>query len=151
MKKKLNTDSVMNELKGGSGFFPSQPTSQEATPPVQQSTNQSTEQSTNELVGRPTSKSIKQSTNQAVSSPTDADQTTILGRPKAFYITQKQDEELDIAAKNLGKYLEGKLSQKVDRSTVIRLLLEEADLTNKETTKRLASRLVSRLISQLTS
>lgn len=103
-------------------------------------TNQSTAQSTRKSTEQP----INQSTNQPV------DQSIILGRPKAFYITKKQDEDLDIAADKLNKRIGEKIHQKIDRSVVLRLLLEEVSLTNDTTIGKLANRLASRLISQLT-
>ncbi len=103
-------------------------------------TNQSTPQSTRKSAERPTD----QPTNQPV------DQSIILGRPKAFYITKKQDEDLDIAADKLNKKIGERIHQKIDRSVVLRLLLEEVSLTNDTTIVKLANRLASRLISQLT-
>lgn len=144
MKKKLNTDSIMNELKGGSGFFPGRQSAEAPSQMVEEPSGQLTNQSTSRPTGQSTNKAVSQPTNKQDASP-------ILGRPKAFYITQKQDELLDDVVKSLSKALEGKINQKIDRSTVVRLLIEEANLQSKETVSRLSSRLINRLISQLTS
>ena len=74
----------------------------------------------------------------------------MLGRPKSFYITAQQDKDLDLAVTKLTERLQGRGTQKIDRSTLIRLLLEVSDLTNEGTVDRLASQMVSRLVSQLT-
>lgn len=105
--------------------------------PTKQSTSQSTSRLVNQLADWSTNPSI--------------DRSTILGRPKAFYITQKQDEDLDKAVEKLSRKMGEKINQKIDRSTIIRLLLEDIDITSDRTVDRLASRLVGRLISRLTS
>ncbi len=99
-------------------------------------------------IGQSTSQSASQPTNQ--STDKSIDKSMILGRPKAFYITEKQDKDLDNAVDKLAKKVEGKVSQKIDRSTVLRLLLEMANITTDETINKLSKQLVSRLISQLT-
>lgn len=113
-----------------------QATKQKANKPVVPPTNQSTSQSIDRLA--------YQSTNQHF------DLSTVVGRPKAFYITQKQDEDLDEAVEKLNKKIGERINQKIDRSTVVRLVLEEANLTNEQTLAKLVKRLAGRLISQLT-
>jgi hypothetical protein len=101
------------------------------------------------------SKSMQQAPREKVDEVIDqpvnqsTDRSAILGRPKSFYITEQQDENLDIAVKMLSEAVKGKVQQKVDRSILIRTLIEESNITSSETISRLASRLVSRLISQL--
>jgi serine/threonine-protein kinase len=46
--------------------------------------------------------------------------------------------------------LAGKLPFKVDRSVLIRLIVEMSDLTSKENIDKLSTKLISRSISQLT-
>ena len=79
------------------------------------------------------------------------DTSSLLPRPKAFYITEKQDEELDVLVKRLSERLKGKVTQKIDRSVVTRLIFENVNLTGDETVAQLANLLVRRLTSQLTS
>lgn len=123
---------------------------------MRQSTNQSTTQPVKQSMSQPTGQSTGQPVNPTTSPSEDRptrrpyDTSPVLGRPKAFYITRKQDEDLDVAVSKLEKTVGQKVSQKIDRSTLIRLIIEGADLTNDQTISQLASRLVSRLISQLT-
>lgn len=175
MKKQLNTHGVLNELKGGSHFFTAsveaespplnlapnrealtakpqlsrdEPTDRAVDQSAKQLTNQPTELSTTQ----PTTNTTTRSTSASTISPTEKslDRSPILGRPKAFYITEQQDRDLDLAVTKLGQHTADKIGQKIDRSTVLRLLLEAADLTNDHTIERLTSQLVSRLIRQLT-
>jgi hypothetical protein len=78
------------------------------------------------------------------------DSSPILGRPKAFYITEAQDRDLDTLVAGISQRLAGRLNFKVDRSVVARLILESSILTSQETTDLLADELVTRLVSQLT-
>lgn len=151
MKKRLNEESVVNELKGSSLFFQGAE-KRKTTPlsPQQQGKNEKIKkskppiQSTNQLTSRSTSQPTGQSTNNKI------DKSVILGRPKAFYITKKQDKDLDIAVEKVAKKVESKVNQKIDRSTVLRLLLEANDITDDKTIDKLCNQLVSQLISQLT-
>jgi len=175
MKKKLNITAISNELQGASVFFQpnktqstalstaqsvdqttnqpaNQPVSQPSNKPIEQPTPQPNNQPTQQVIDQSNHRQIEPSVNQRASQPNNStiDSSNILGRPKSFYITEKQDTELDVTVKHLTEVVQGKVNQKIDRSTVIRLLLEEADLTKKKTAERLASRLISQLISQLT-
>jgi hypothetical protein len=58
---------------------------------------------------------------------------------EGFYITGKQDEDLDEAVKRLSKKLEGKVMMKIDRSIVLRLVLDEANLSSEDTIERLSN------------
>jgi hypothetical protein len=142
MTKKMDIDSVANELREGSAFFrqaaappADEPTVAPSAAPVSQSTDQSASQSTKQT----------RATKPTVSFDTSA----ILGRPKSFYITERQDRDLDTAVDKLTERLRGRGNQKIDRSTVVRLLLEVTDVTDDKTVDRLAGQLVSRLVSQL--
>jgi hypothetical protein len=79
------------------------------------------------------------------------DRTPVMGKPKGFYITEKQHADIDIAVENLAHLARNKVDQKIDRSTVIRLLLEEVDITSPDITEKLYHRLVNRLVSRLNS
>lgn len=172
MKKKLDIAAISNELEGASVFFAQsrsqaanrstdQSISRSISQPADQSSNQSTnspngqliDQEKSQSVNRKSDKSTERQANQSIQSLTNKaiDNSIILGKPKAFYISAKQDAELDMAVKSVSALLGGKVNQKIDRSTIVRLLLEEADLSSKKTADRLANRLVNRLISQLTS
>ena len=171
MKKQLNTTAVINELKGASVFFQSEP-KRITTPPSREETEDGNGESKREappaiehLIGRSISCPVSQSTDQPTrqsanrlvnplvdrSTSRSIDQSPILGRPKAFYLTQKQDDDLDVAVEKLNRKIGAKINQKIDRSVLVRLLLEESDITSEQTIGRLASRLVGRLISRLTS
>ncbi len=155
MKKQLNEAGIANELKGSSLFFQKDKSGSTATHvPITEkseiqrraklvSTSKPVSQSTSRPVGQPIDKSTAQSTSELI------DKTDILGRPKAFYITEKQDKDLDAVVEKLSEKVEGKVGQKIDRSTIIRLLLEANEITTDEAVDQLADQLINRLISQL--
>ena len=162
MKKRVNDTAIANELREGSAYFAQarqrvEPTVQGEEdagtslmgPPSDSPTSPSASQSTERSTSRLTNQSLRQSTIQR-SDPV-FDSTAVLGRPKAFYITEKQDKDLDITVEKLAAKMQGRGNQKIDRSTVLRLLLEVNDITDDATVDRLANQLVSRLVSQLTS
>jgi hypothetical protein len=103
----------------------------------------------NRPVNQPIDRSINRPVNRAMHPPLD--HTNVLGKPKGFYITSKQDEDLDEAVKKLNKKLEGKTIIKIDRSIVLRLVLDEAHLSAEDTIERLSNQLINRLINQLTN
>ncbi len=160
MKKKVNADVIASELAEGSAFFrqareqdaavatvegpPDQSAAASAAPAATQATSHTASQPT----AQPTSQSTKQPTKQRPARRFDT--SPILGRPKSFYITGQQDKDLDAAVARLTERLQGRGNQKIDRSTVMRLLLEVSDVSNEATVDRLADQLVSRLVSQLT-
>jgi hypothetical protein len=108
----------------------------------------STTKPINRPVNQPIDRSINRPVNRAMHPPRD--HTNVLGKPKGFYITSKQDEDLDEAVKKLSKKLEGKTIIKIDRSIVLRLVLDEAHLSAEDTIERLSNQLINRLINQLT-
>jgi hypothetical protein len=157
MKKKLNAQAIGDELREGSVFFSEarqraelEPSAEEPeehlpmTAPVDTPVSPPSSQAT----ARPTRQSTARQTVPPVEPSFDT--TMILGRPKAFYITERQDKDLDAAVDKLTARLNGRGNQKIDRSTVIRLLLEMSDVADDGTVDRLASHMVSRLVSQLT-
>lgn len=162
MKKKLNEAAVVSELRQGSAFFRdatrAEDTEATAAPPTLAPSppDLPTGTPTGTAVGQPTSRPIGRRTGPSTSPMPEPgaappfDQSVILGRPKAFYITEQQDQDLDVAVGLLAARLKGRGNQKIDRSTVIRLLLEVSDLTAEATADRLASHFVRRLVSQLT-
>ena len=96
------------------------------------SASQSTGQSTNRLTGQPTSRPLSK----------------IVDRPKAFYITEALDENLDKAV----TYLQKKHGiKKVDRSVIMNALLDDDTLWTDEALDQLVERVVSQLTSRLIS
>jgi len=77
------------------------------------------------------------------------DNSPIMGRPRCFYLTEKQHNDLDIAVKKLARLVEKKDIPKVDRSTVMRLLIDSLEVKSTKTSKLLYKLLVDRLIHQL--
>ena len=94
------------------------------------------------------SQSTRQSTNQSISQPTSRPFTKIVDRPKAFYITEGLDENLDKAV----HYLQKKHGiKKVDRSVVVNALLDNATLWTDKALDQLVERVVSQLTNRLIS
>jgi hypothetical protein len=95
-----------------------------------------------------TSQSTRQSTNQSINQPTNRPFTKIVDRPKAFYITEGLDENLDKAV----NYLQKKHGiKKVDRSVVVNALLDNDTLWTDEALDQLVERVVSQLTNRLIS
>jgi hypothetical protein len=108
--------------------------------PSQQPVNQSVDQST--------SRSTDQSTSQLTEQSSYMRSNKIVGRPKAFYITERLDTRLDDAV----KYLQEQHSiRKVDRSTIVNALLDNEANWTEENLELLVSRVLSLLTSRLTS
>jgi hypothetical protein len=152
MAKKLNEDALKNEL-AGSAFFMRTKSSDSPTLPGGKSPRK----------GAPKTKDAKKETQlEAPTSVSGGPRTSkvheaakvesspILGRPKAFYITEDQDRNLDALVAEIALRLAGRLNFKVDRSVVVRLILDTQNMTSETTIKRLSDELVSRLVSQLT-
>ena len=94
------------------------------------------------------SQSTRQSTNQLINQLTNRPLTKIVDRPKAFYITEGLDENLDKAA----HYLQKKHGiKKVDRSVVVNALLDNDTLWTDEALDQLVERVVSQLTNRLIS
>jgi hypothetical protein len=120
-----------------------------------ESTSQLTDQSANllndQMTKKPTDNPDNLSSTQSTIQPVSYDASQVLGRPKSFYITSKQNDDLDRLVEKLKKKLIGKIpDNQIDRSSVVRLIFEEINLLDGKTTDKLASRLVNRLITQLT-
>ena len=119
---------------------PVQEPAQQTVPPVQEAITAP--------VTQPVAEQVNQPVNQSINSPIDTSQ--VLAKPKGFYISEKQDEDLDIAVKKLSDKMKGKLTAKIDRSTILRLIIDQANITNEEAISKLAEQLTSQLIRQLT-
>jgi len=113
-----------------------QPAVKSVLSPSPQHTNQSTDRLTN------------QSTSQLTSQSTYLPSNRIVGRPKAFYITERLDARLDDAVKYLQE-MHG--IRKVDRSTIVNALLDNEANWTEENLELLVSRVLSLLTSRLTS
>ena len=94
------------------------------------------------------SQSTSQSTNQSISQPTSRPFTKIVDRPKAFYITEGLDENLDKAVHYLQKTHGIK---KVGRSVVVNALLDNDTLWTDKALDQLVERVVSQLTNRLIS
>jgi hypothetical protein len=154
MSKKLNEELLGNELKGSAFFAGVQSVSRDdsPTPPVAKEPEPVERPRVEMQMNAPEASTI------APTSPRESDvvkiekavPSPILGRPKAFYITEQQDRDLDVLVSQIALRLTGRLNFKVDRSVVVRLILESTKLTSRETTDRLADQLVDQLVSRLT-
>ena len=97
---------------------------------------------------KPTHQSTRQSTNQLINQPTNRPFTKIVDRPKAFYITEGLDDNLDKAV----NYLQKKHGiKKVDRSVIVNALLDNDTLWTDEALDHLVERVVSQLTNRLIS
>ena len=144
MAKKLNEDALKNEL-AGSSFFMKAETPDSPTPPESKTEKPKRAIVEKKSVDQP----VIQSIDQSIDRPS-VDHSAVMGKPRGFYITEKQNQDLDFAVLEISKRLAGKLPFKVDRSVLIRLIIELSDLTNEGNIDTLSRKLVSRSISQLT-
>ena len=157
-KKKIDEDAVLSELSG-SGFFKPRESDDVKNTPQQEHTNElvddnvdsTVDKSTIESTSRPVDRQANRQTDTSTKQQTGRsfDHSVILGRPKSFYITKKQDKDLDVVVQKLSQKLEGKISHKVDRSAVMRLILESRNITDDRIVSELANQLVNRLVDQL--
>jgi hypothetical protein len=108
----------------------------------------STTESIDQSVDRPTSQPVSRSTSQSTNLSTTITGNRIVGRPKAFYITERLDTRLDAAV----QYLQEKHGiRKVDRSTLVNALLDNDANWTEESLDLIVSRVLSLLTSRLTS
>lgn len=95
-----------------------------------------------------TNQSTSQSTNQPIDQPANRTFTKIVDRPKAFYITEGLDENLDKAV----TYLQKKHGiKKVDRSVIVNAMLDNDIFWTDEALDQLVDKVVSQLTSRLIS
>ena len=145
MTKQLNEAALGNELKASSFFVKAQAADAPAPPQVAASKTKASRK-TPEAPETP----AEEAETSKAARVGKVDSSAILGRPKAFYITAEQDKDLDTLVAEISLRLAGRLNFKVDRSVVVRLILESSNLTDKATVSRLADEFVSRLVSRLT-
>lgn len=140
--------------KGADLFFgdytPPEPVPEEAQEPVINPTpkrSRTRQQSTARLTDRPTNRSTKQSTARSLDAVTPNPHSQIVGRPKAFYITERLNQRLDEAV----VYFQRTHGlRKVDRSTVINAMLDDDEHWDQEALDLLVGRLIAQLTSRLT-
>ena len=158
MIKTLNEDTLKSEL-AGSAFFMRAETPPSPTLPRRDISRQQKSPKKVSVRKRQVKEKNEPQAPSSVLVPSEAviaregvkvDPKAILGRPKAFYITVEQDKNLDALVSELSIRLAGRLNFKVDRSVVIRLILDTQSLTSEGTVERLSDKLVGQLVSQLT-
>ena len=98
---------------------------------------------------QPTDQSTDRSTNrpidQSINWPTAVEELgPVVGKPRAFYITQQVDGWLDEAV----RYLRGKDLHKADRSVVVNALLHSPDLFKPNSLDKLRKRIVAHLTNK---
>jgi len=149
-KKKIDEKAILSELSHSS-YFSQEKTKDEEKAPENKAQSVAIDESIDLSVDSIIDQSVDQSIDQSASrqSKRHANRSAILGKPKAFYITKKQDKDLDLLVQKLSQELEGKINQKIDRSTVVRLILDASDPMDAQSVKRLAKQLVDQLVSQL--
>ena len=136
MSKKLNTDQLANELEQ-SAFF-----RKPGSPPEQSPTQ----------IGTPTVEEkkvepVNQSVDQSISQSTKRENSQVVERPKAFYITKRLDRRLDEAV----RYLQEKRGiKKVDRSVLVNAILDNDAFWTEKALDLLVDRVISQLTSRLT-
>ena len=96
------------------------------------------------------SKIVNQSTDQSTTRQNYSSTTfnAIVDRPKAFYITERLDHNLDKAVRY---FQEVHGIKKADRSTVINAFLDNEDNWTSQSLDQLVDRVISQLTSRLTS
>ncbi len=149
-KKKIDEKAILSELSHSS-YFSQEKTKDEEKAAENKVQSVAVDEPIDLSVDSIIDQSVDQSIDQSASrqSKRHANRSAILGKPKAFYITKKQDKDLDLLVQKLSQELEGKINQKIDRSTVVRLLLDASDPMDAQAVKRLAKQLVDQLVSQL--
>ena len=157
-KKKVDEKAILSELSHSSYFSQEKTKDEEkaAENKVQSvAVDESIDLSVDSIIDQSVDRSIEQPASQLINQTTSrqskrqVNRSAILGKPKAFYITKKQDKDLDLLVQKLSQELEGKINQKIDRSTVVRLILDASDPMDAQAVKRLAKQLVDQLVIQL--
>jgi hypothetical protein len=97
---------------------------------------------------QPTNRSIDQSTDQSTSRLTNFSSNKIVEKPKAFYITQRLDKRLDEAVRY---FQEQHGIKKVDRSTLVNVMLDNDANWTEEALSQQVERVISQLTSRLTN
>lgn len=89
----------------------------------------------------------ERSTGQSTNRLTELSSNQIVGRPKAFYITERLDRWLDRAV-DYYQTIHG--IKCMDRSTIVNALLDDESLWNDDALDQLVERIISQLTSRLT-
>lgn len=154
MSKTLRTDQITSELSG-TAFFGGQGRRPNSEPSEHES--QPTSIDPTLLSHQPVSSQIDSSVDQAVDRSVDqggslsTEQSTApggyVGRPKAFYITTRVDEQLDEAVRY---FQQAHGLKKVDRSMIVNALLDNEEQWTEESLDRLLRRVIDQLTSRLT-
>jgi len=109
-----------------------------------ESINQPTDRPTDQSSGQILSKRPHRSSNQSAS----FSRSKIVDKPKAFYITERLDKRLDDAV----RYIQEKHGiKKVDRSTLVNVLLDTDANWTEEALDLVLDRVISQLMSRLTN
>jgi len=133
--QKISTDSSSPERKSKSKE------NREIEPEKKKPVVRSVAQSVNQSVDQPTSQSTVESTGRF----SDIDLIgPVVGRPCAFYITQKVDEWLDEAV----RYLKEKGLHKVDRSVLLNAILHDPELFNHKSLDSMREKLLMHLTNR---
>src|SRR5919106_3184142 len=153
-KKKIDENAVLTELSESRFFQPRESDDAEKTAQqshenelvdrnVDQQVDNQADNRVDEVVNQSVSRQARQPVSQSTGRQSGGsfDRSDILGRPKSFYITKKQDRDLDVLVQKLGQKLEGKINQKIDRTLAVRLILESNNITDDKTVSVLAGRL----------
>ena len=113
----------------------------EKIPSKQKPVNKPVRLLVDQSVNQPTSQSTSQSTDTLL----DIDSIgPVVGRPCAFYITQRVDEWLDEAV----RYLKEKGLHKVDRSVILNAILHDPELYNHTSLNGLRNRILLHLTNR---
>src|SRR2546428_5410503 len=105
-----------------------------------QSTTQSVNQPTNQSTDQSTSQSTRQDSKRSSSQPASFSRNKIVDRPKAFYITERLDKRLDEAV----RYFQEKHGiKKVDRSTIVNVMLDNDANWTEETLDLVLDKVIS--------
>ncbi len=111
-----------------------------------QSTSQSINQSTNRSTDQSSSQSTSQTLHRSNSQPAYTSRSKIVDKPKAFYITERLDKHLDDAV----RYFQEKHGiKKVDRSTLVNVLLDNDAHWTDEALDVVLERVISQLTNRL--
>ena len=129
-KRGLTTNPLFEKT---TGEFPTP----EITKVVPKITKKLTKQSVSRSTSRPTS--------QPSSRQSEYKDMVVVGRPKAFYISNQVDEWLDKSV----RYFKKRGIKKVDRSTVVNLILHDRNLWKSESLDKMRGKLIEMLTSQL--
>ena len=96
---------------------------------------------------RPSDQPAMQSIGQSTDRSTEKPSGRVVGRPKAFYITERLNQRLDAAVRHY-QTIHG--LAKIDRSTIVNAMLDNEALWTDEALDSQVDRVISQLTSRLT-